>query len=39
MRERNGYSKGVGFARVNDNKVCDNIIKELNGSSFPGLLY
>jgi len=35
MRERNGQSKGVGFARIDDNKLCDKIIQELNGKSFP----
>lgn len=36
MRERNGVSKGVGFARIDDNSLCDEIIKELNNRPFPG---
>lgn len=36
MRERNGISKGVGFARIDDNSLCDEIIKELNNRPFPG---
>lgn len=36
MRERSGQSKGVGFARIDDSSVCDQIIDELNNKSFPG---
>lgn len=36
MKDRNGNSKGVGFARIDDNKLCDIIIQELNGKSYPG---
>ena len=36
MKDRNGNSKGVGFARIDDNKLCDVIIQELNGKSYPG---
>ncbi len=39
MREKNGNSKGVGFARVDDNKRCENIIQDLNGKPFPGNCY
>ncbi len=35
MRERNGDSKGVGFARIDNYKLCDCIIFELNGKPFP----
>lgn len=35
MRERSGMSKGVGFARIDDNSICDTIIKELNNRPFP----
>jgi RNA recognition motif-containing protein len=35
MKDRNGNSKGVGFARIDDNKLCDVIIQELNGKSYP----
>lgn len=35
MRERSGGSKGVGFARIDDDKTCDNIISELNNKPFP----
>lgn len=35
MKDRNGNSKGVGFARIDDNKLCDVIILELNGKSYP----
>lgn len=37
MREKSGDSKGVGFARVSDSKLCDKIISELNGRPFPGI--
>jgi RNA recognition motif-containing protein len=36
MREKNGNSKGVGFARIDDDKLCDKIISELNNQPFPG---
>ena len=36
MREKSGNSKGVGFARIDDNKICDKIIQDLNGRPFPG---
>lgn len=36
MRERSGDSKGVGFARIDDNKLCDKIVLELNAQPFPG---
>ena len=36
MKDRNGNSKGVGFARIDDNKLCDTIIQELNGKAYPG---
>jgi hypothetical protein len=36
MRERNGNSKCVGFARIEDNDVCEEIVQELNGKLFPG---
>lgn len=35
MRERNGTSKGVGFARLDSNKLCDEIIQQLNNKPFP----
>lgn len=35
MRERNGTSKGVGFARLDNNKLCDEIIQQLNNKPFP----
>ncbi len=35
MREKNGNSKGVGFARINDGSICNTIIQELNGKIFP----
>lgn len=38
MREKNGESKGVGFARIDNNKLCYKIIQELNGQPFPGNL-
>ena len=38
MREKNGESKGVGFARIDNNKLCHKIIQELNGQPFPGKL-
>ena len=37
MKDRNGNSKGVGFARIDDSKLCDVIIQELNGKSYPGI--
>lgn len=37
MRDRNGNSKGVGFARIDDKKLCEGIIQELNGKPFPGI--
>jgi hypothetical protein len=36
MREKSGNSKGVGFARIDDNELCDSIIQELNNKPFPG---
>lgn len=36
MREKSGASKGVGFARIDDDKLCHTIIQELNGQPFPG---
>lgn len=36
MREKNGVSKGVGFARIDDDKICDKIILQLNAQPFPG---
>ena len=39
MKDRNGNSKGVGFARIDDSKLCDVIIQELNGKSYPGRIY
>lgn len=35
MREKNGNSKGVGFARIDDDKLCDQIIMDLNSQPFP----
>lgn len=35
MRERSGASKGVGFARIDDNSLCDTIIKDLHNKPFP----
>lgn len=36
MRERSGHSKCVGFARIDESRVCDQIIDELNNKPFPG---
>jgi hypothetical protein len=36
MRERSGDSKGVGFARIEESKICDKIIQDLNNRPFPG---
>ncbi|RNA27989.1 RNA-binding single-stranded-interacting 3 [Brachionus plicatilis] len=35
MRERSGASKGVGFARLDCNRLCDDIIQQLNNQPFP----
>jgi hypothetical protein len=35
MREGSGDSKGVGFCRIDSDKVCTRIIQELNGKPFP----
>ena len=35
MREKSGDSKGVGFARIDDGKLCHKIITELSGRPFP----
>lgn len=35
MRERCGSSKGVGFARLDDINLCDQIIQQLNNKPFP----
>jgi RNA recognition motif-containing protein len=37
MRERNGDSKCVGFARIEENKVCEQIIQDLNNKPFPNM--
>lgn len=39
MREKNGNSKGVGFARINDGSICNTIIQELNGKIFPSKIF
>ena len=36
MRERSADSKGVGFARIEESKICDKIIQDLNNRPFPG---
>ena len=36
MREKSGNSKCVGFARIEDNEMCEKIVQELNGRLFPG---
>ncbi|VDN52343.1 unnamed protein product, partial [Dracunculus medinensis] len=34
--KENGFSKGVGFARMDSHEICDKVIKELNGKKvFP----
>jgi hypothetical protein len=38
MREKNGMSKCVGFARIDDDAICEQIVRELNGRQFPGKL-
>jgi hypothetical protein len=38
MRERNGMSKCVGFARIEDNELCEKIVQDLNGRQFPSKL-
>lgn len=36
MREESGDSKGVGFCRVDSDKLCARIIQELHSRPFPG---
>ena len=36
MREESGDSKGVGFCRIDSEKLCSRIIQECNSKPFPG---
>ena len=37
LRDNNGMSKGVGFARMDSRETCDKIIKTFNRMVIPGL--
>jgi RNA recognition motif-containing protein len=36
LREPNGYSRGVGFVRLDNQENCETAISTLNGSTLPG---
>ncbi|XP_065053615.1 RNA-binding motif, single-stranded-interacting protein 2-like isoform X1 [Rhopilema esculentum] len=36
LKDGNGYSKGVGFARMESQEICENIIAKLCGQSLQG---
>lgn len=39
LRDSNGTSKGVGFARMDAKEICETIIDKLNGQYLPGSLH
>jgi len=36
LRDNQGISRGVGFARMESKEKCEDIIREFNGKFLPG---